>query len=458
LYCVVNSCKRSLTPQMFTRCLHHWPTEMPKSTQLTAIAIAKLKPRPARREVPDRGAKGLALAVQPSGSKSWVMRFRRPDGRPGSLTLGPYDASQATAASVPVLGQPLTLAGARALAAEINRQRATGADVVATYSATKERQRQAAAQAAEGTFGGAARAFIDEHARPNTRRWEETARILGLDYSPDGTATLRKGGLAARWQTKPLEEVTSDAIYALVDEAKQRGIPGQGRRNTAASNPRGRKMASALSTMFGWLLEHRKIKSDPTLGVHCPKPPAARERVLSNDEIRSFWQACDQLGAPFGNLFKFLLLTGARRDEASRMTYAELQDANSIWLLPGSRTKNKRPHIVPLAPFARALLGTGTGFVFTTNGRTPVSGFSKIKARLDQAMPSIEDWVLHDLRRTAATGMAELGVQPHIVEAVLNHVSGAKAGVAGIYNRAVYADEKRDALELWAAHVQGLVA
>jgi integrase len=434
---------------------------MRKQQQLTAVAVAKLKPRAARVEIPDGGAKGLALAIQPSGAKSWIMRFRRPDGRPGSLTLGPYDSTQATAASSPVLGAPLTLAGARALSAEIHRQRATGRDVVADYNAAKERQRQQTASVtADDSFGAAARAFIEEHARPNTRRWEETAKILGLDYSIRGEATLRKGGLAARWQAKPLAEIDSGAIYTLVDEAKRRGIPGRDRRNTGASDPRGRAMARTLSKMFDWLLEHRKIETNPTLGVYCPPPPAARDRVLTNAEIRFFWQACDVVGSPFGKLFRFLLLTGARLNEASRMTYAELQNEGAAWLLPAARAKNKRPHLVPLSALARAQIGTGTGYVFTTNGRTPISGFSKTKARLDAAMVAanveIAPWVLHDLRRTAATGMAEIGVEPHIIEAALNHVSGAKAGVAGIYNRAHYAEEKRAALERWGAHVQSI--
>jgi integrase len=116
--------------------------------------------------------------------------------------------------------------------------------------------------------------------------------------------------------------------------------------------------------------------------------------------------------------------------------------------------------VVPLAPLARDILKSVTadaGLLFTTTGRSPVSGFSKIKSRLDNSM-SIPPWRLHDLRRTAATGMAGIGVAPHIVEACLNHVSGAKAGVAGTYNRAAYEPEKRAALERWADHITGIVS
>lgn len=144
-----------------------------------------------------------------------------------------------------------------------------------------------------------------------------------------------------------------------------------------------------------------------------------------------------------------------------------------MWALPGERTKNRRPHIVPLPPAACDLLASvrvlagKPGYVLTTTGRSPISGFSKIKRRLDAAMivaarkenddAAIPPWRLHDLRRTAATGMAEIGIAPHIVEAALNHISGAKAGVAGTYNRAAYAAEKKAALERWAAHVLGIV-
>ena len=192
--------------------------------------------------------------------------------------------------------------------------------------------------------------------------------------------------------------------------------------------------------------------------------------MLTASEIRWLWSACDTVGEPFGRLVKLLLLTGARLNEVARMTRGELSADDATWALAGTRTKNKRPHVVPLAPLVRKLL-TGTpqivgqsGYVFTTTGEAPVSGFSKAKRQIDAAMlaaakkepggqVSIPSWRLHDLRRTCATGMAELGIAPHIVEAALNHISGARAGVAGTYNRAAYAEEKRTAFERWAMHV-----
>ena len=169
-----------------------------------------------------------------------------------------------------------------------------------------------------------------------------------------------------------------------------------------------------------------------------------------------FWSASGT--EQFGALLKLLLLTGCRLNEVAGMRRSELSEDLSTWTLPGERTKNHRPHVVPLPPMAREMIPAGEGrFVFTTTGESPVSVGSKIKNRLDRAM-KIPPWRLHDLRRTAATGMAEIGIAPHIVEAALNHISGAKAGVAGTYNRAAFAAEKKAALERWASHVMGLVA
>ena len=177
---------------------------------------------------------------------------------------------------------------------------------------------------------------------------------------------------------------------------------------------------------------------------------------MTSDEIVRFWKGCKELGPPYGPLFKLLLLSGARLNEGLGMTRAEIS-AEGTWTIPSTRTKNHREHVLPLPPLALDQIGdVAAGFVFTLSGGR-LGGLSKIKKRLDEAMGSPAPWRLHDLRRTAATGMAELGIAPHIVEAVLNHVGGSKGGVAGIYNRAMYAEEKQAALARWAAHVEGLV-
>jgi integrase len=202
----------------------------------------------------------------------------------------------------------------------------------------------------------------------------------------------------------------------------------------------------------------KKDRIHPCAGVRAPRAARPKSRVLSDDEIRKFWNAAGEEQPEFASPLKLLLLTGCRRDEVANLRRAELSPDCSAINLPGSRTKNHRDHVVPLSALARELIGgAGDGdFVFSTTGRRPVQLGTKVKHRMDAKM-AIAPWTLHDLRRTAATGMAKLRVAPHVIEAVLNRVSGHKAGVAGIYNVYQYDDEKRVALERWAGHVAGLV-
>lgn len=439
--------------------------------KLTDLSIRALKPRQVRYEQRD-GDNGLLLVIQTSGSKSWAKRFRRPDGTLAKLTLGAYDPTAGKKIEAkPEFGKPLTLAEARVLNADIDLERKARVDVIAKYVQSK---RLIVREPTDNSFPAAALDFIHQHAKSKTRRWRETARLLGYDFLVEGgEPTIIKGSLSDLWSTKPVGSVTSDDIYETVDTAKRAGIPGLGRRNKGHSDARGRSMADCLGTMFGWLLEHRRITSNPCIGTHRPAAPAARDRVLrvkvdsgNGDELRWVWTAADRAGEPFGPLVKLLLITGARREEIAQATYDELADDFMVLRLPGSRTKNGRAHDIPLPPLARDILKglkrRGSRFVFTTTGSSPISGFSKYKDRLDglvaaEAKKEIPHWTLHDLRRTAATGMAGIGIMPHIIEAVLNHVSGAKASVAGIYNREAYEPEKKAALEKWAAHIEIIV-
>jgi integrase len=181
----------------------------------------------------------------------------------------------------------------------------------------------------------------------------------------------------------------------------------------------------------------------------------SRDRVLSNDELKAIWRACSD--SDFGAIVKLLILTGQRRTEIGGLAWAEIGDGEIV--LPASRTKNKKAHIIPLSEPARKILRnhqSDVSHVFGSGDRG-FTDWSKSKAALDSRLTGVSDWRLHDLRRTAVTRMAELGVQPHVIEAVVNHVSGHKGGVAGIYNRAGYAKEKREALALWAEHLMALV-
>jgi integrase len=295
-----------------------------------------------------------------------------------------------------------------------------------------------------------------------TRRWEETAHLLGLSYPRDGGEAIElTGGLAQRWGDRDAREIDGHDIYAVIEEARRVGVPGIAARTDKASETRARSLYAALSGAFGWMQRHRIVTVNPCTGVFKPPPPRPRDRVLTGEELRRFWQATSVVARPFGDVLKLLPLTGCRLYEIAALRWDEVVEDGAAISIPGSRTKNHRPHVVPLSETARTIIAqvprvAGCGFVFTTDGRSHVSGWSKTKARLDAEM-GIAPWRIHDLRRTACTGMGELGVAPHVIELVVNHVSGVRAGVAGIYNRSELMAERRAALERWAAHVAGIV-
>ena len=216
---------------------------------------------------------------------------------------------------------------------------------------------------------------------------------------------------------------------------------------------------STLSKFFAWAVGKGWCDVNPVVGTIKAEGESKRERVLTNDEIAAIWLN-GQNG--YGTILKLLLLTGCRRDEIGGLKWSEVDLNARLITIPGSRTKNKQEHIIPLSEEASKLLAgvaprEGYEHVF---GRTMAAGFggwSSAKSELDEIV-KIDDWRLHDLRRTAATQMAELGVLPHIIEACLNHISGHKSGVAGVYNRATYLPEKKKAFDQWAHHIKTIVA
>jgi hypothetical protein len=180
--------------------------------------------------------------------------------------------------------------------------------------------------------------------------------------------------------------------------------------------------------------------------------------VLSTDEIRRLWHACDGLPKPYAAAMRLLVLTGTRLNEVSRLRRDELNLDGASWTLPGTRTKNHRAHTTPLSPLAREVIASvppveGSAHVLAMTGAARgLSGWSVVKRKLDKAL-AIPPWILHDLRRTTVTGMAELGVAPHVIELCVNHVSGFKNGIAGVYNKSELLPERRQALERWARFV-----
>ncbi|MGB8900748.1 MAG: site-specific integrase, partial [Methylocella sp.] len=230
----------------------------------------------------------------------------------------------------------------------------------------------------------------------------------------------------------------------------------------ANSGPYGaNRSRAALSALFAWAIGEGLTDANPVVGTNKATEETARDRVLSDNEVGLVWRHAG--AGQYGAIVRLLLLTAQRREEVAAMQWSELRLDEGLWSLPASRSKNGRAHDAPLSQATIEILRAqrehpGRELVFG-EGAGPFQGWSNAKKALDkrlQAAGMTAPWRLHDLRRTAATRMSELGVLPHVVEAVLNHISGHKAGVAGVYNRASYGAEKRQALDLWAAHVLAL--
>jgi integrase len=230
--------------------------------------------------------------------------------------------------------------------------------------------------------------------------------------------------------------------------------------------------------MCNWAVERGIIANSPVEKIKPQGVETARDRVLSEDEIRLAWRAFGSIGWPFGDIAKLLLYTGARRDEIAEGRWSEIDLVAKTWTITKARSKNGVAHEIPLSDVVLQIIARlprigekKDGPVFTTTGTTPVSGFSRAKTAIDTAiLEALKEraadpaevkppagWVFHDMRRTAASRMAGLGIAPHVVEAVLNHRSGTIRGVAAVYNRYNYAAEKRDALDKWAARLAVIV-
>lgn len=236
-----------------------------------------------------------------------------------------------------------------------------------------------------------------------------------------------------------------------------------------------RAVFAYASVLFGWAAGRGDIPRNPLAEMAKPPAPKARDRVLSDDELVEVWNAAVVTAKPWGPFYRLAILTGQRREEVAALRWAELDRAAREWTIPTDRAKNGVAHIVPLSDAAVDELDTIAGadvwpkfgYVLTTTGRTPISGFSKAKKALDAKLVDMRQevvgegvkvdglpaWRVHDLRRTVATGLQRLGIRFEVTEATLNHVSGAKGGVAGIYQRHDWKEEKRAALDAWAHHV-----
>ncbi|MEQ8367652.1 MAG: integrase arm-type DNA-binding domain-containing protein, partial [Roseicyclus sp.] len=391
---------------------------------MTTKAVEAFKPGPKRREIPDPALSGLYLVIQPSGVKSWALRYRY-SGKPRKLTLGKW----------PIMG----VADARAAASEAIEALELGNDPGAAKRKAKA-------------------ARIEAHLSERDK-----IKTLLEQYAKRHLSTLKSGATVKReldrhvrtvWGDRDIHDIARRDVIDLLD-----GIADSGR--VVSAN----RVRSYLGTFFGWCVDRDIIAMSPAQGVKPVVKEKSRDRVLSDDEIRWFWRACDDLGFPWGPFGKTLLLTGQRLGEVAGISDAEIE--GGVWYLSTERTKNGRSHTVPLSEAVRAVLAgverveSRPRLIYTTTGASPLSGFHKGRNHIAERMAEIASeeagepveiphWTFHDLRRTAATGMARLGIPVRVTEAVLNHVSGTGGGIVAVYQRHDYADEKRAALDAWA--------
>ena len=399
--------------------------------KLTARSIEQARPdRTKRIEIPDAGKPGLYLVIQPSGRKSWAVRYRF-HGRPRKVTLEGF----------PSLGVAHKLAQA-----ELDKV-AEGRDPASEKRAAKQTRPEDSSDLFETVMAQ----FIERHVKKNTRASSahETERLLRKEVLP-------------KWKKRHIQEISKRQILDLLDGIVDRGGGLSANRTLAA-----------VRKLLNWAVQRGIIDASPVAGIQAPLAERSRDRILTDDEIRWFWKACDSLGYPFGRLAQMLLLTGQRRREVAGLSFGEIDLANRLWAIPGDRTKNGDPHEVPLSDTALAIIElmprikTEKGYVFTTRAEKHVKGYSQAKATIDKAMlavarkesrkAEIPRWTFHDLRRTAASGMARLGIALPVIEKVLNHSSGSFAGIVGVYQRHSFSDEKRKALEAWASFVMSVV-
>jgi integrase len=385
--------------------------------KLTAKAVAGLKLPHGKSDVIhfDEDMPGFGFRLRASGDRvrrSYVVQYRRAGGSRRVLVGS---------------AETLSAEQARAAAKKILAEVALGGDP------------QHDKQERRGKDKHSLRSVIDEYLaakedRVRPRTFQEARRYLqGPHFKP--------------LHAMPLDRITRrDVATRLVAITRESGPITAARARTT------------LSAMFAWAMGMGLAENNAVIGTAKPDQPSSRERVLEDDELAAIWRACGD--DDYGRFVRLLVLTGCRRQEIGNMAWPEIDLDRGVWTIPAARTKNARAHELPLPPLALSIIEAVPHMVsreklFGARG-IGFTRWSASKRELDERA-GVADWHLHDLRRTAATRMVDLGVAPHIVEAVLNHFSGHRAGVAGIYNRSSYEREIRSALIMWADRVRSLV-
>lgn len=411
--------------------------------KITKDAIDKL-PVPAHHDelywdTSREGPLGFGLRITPRGAKSFIFQYR-PKGRKHArrITIGRYGN--------------ITPDQARKLAKDHGYTVAEGKDPL-------EVKRKKARDAHELGWNDYVDRFVDGYLKAAwADSWEDAKARIDNHVTP-------------HFEGKSLPEITARDIGAVLDRL----------RNQKAL---ARNVYVLLKLLFDWAAApgRRDIERSPMDGMKAPPSPKARKRVLSPDEIVAAWRASYKLSDPFGPFVRLLFATLQRRNEVARLPWKELKREDTRWHMEADRAKNEEPHLVHLNALAiaemEALGWKGRGLVLTTTGKTPISGFSKMKKALDAAMLPIlqkltdaraeamgedpqpitlERWTLHDIRRSGTTALQALGFPVEVTEKVINHKSGEVSGVAKVYNLWAYEPEKRAALTKWGEYLETLI-
>jgi integrase len=364
----------------------------------------------------DTGCPGFGVKVTPTGRKVFVVLYRT--GGAGSrlrkFTIGPYGR--------------VTLHQARVAAQKVFAAKLEGRDLAGEKRETKRR-------IVTDQVADLLETYIAQHVSQN-RSAGEISRLLRREVGKP-------------WGTRSIYEIRKRDVVEVISAIEQRGAP-------VAAN----KALKSIKTFLRWCVGRAVLDQSPAEGVPLPAKEVARDRVLADEELARVIMAAREIGGPYGGIVELLALTGQRRDEVAGATSGELDIGQGVWTLPKGRTKNAKEHVVHLSNQSIVVLKKANpagALVFSRDGSKPFQEFSRAKRELD-ALSGVQDWRLHDLRRTCVSGMARLGIPPHVADKILNHQSGTISGVAAVYQRHDFLEERKAALERWGAHVAQIVA
>ena len=387
--------------------------------KLTTQSVAALSLAPGKDDQIwfDDTVPGFGLRLRQTGGRSWIFQYKigRATRR---LVIG--------SASAIKVGKAREIAGQHHAAVRLGRDPAA--------------EKRTQVERASHTFAALVEKYLD-HQRNELR-----------------PASFLEVNRHLVTHSKPLHALPVDTVDHRIIAGRLAAIEKSS--GAVAAN----RVRATMSAMFTWGMREGLVRANPVMLTN-KRQEKSRDRVLTDNELRLIWKALGD--SQYGAVVRLLMLTAQRAGEIAGLRWDEVDFERNVISLPGRRTKNGRPHEIPMAATTRALLEAqpridGRDFVFG-KGSGPFSGFSRCKNALDAEITKLNHgkaltpWVLHDVRRSAATRMADIGVAPHIIEAVLNHVSGHQGGVAGIYNRATYAAEKAQALAIWDEHVAAIV-